>query len=322
MKKIVAIVLMIMFTLPGLKAQMPGPYAHVDQMVWVVKDLNEVVRGWKQLGFNSFYNVGYVDALQGSISLARFGEADIVFIQPGSNNKPLAAFLEKNGDGVFSLAHRFANYNELKDEVERLKSKGIGVLNQGSIDTGEGMIYYAFMDTMGKGKYVLGLVAGFDPHQELNAQAPYGGKFTQYAFAVENPEPVSKFWAKVGLPVMDITHPGLKESRYYGKPADFDMNLGWQRHGDVTYEWCIPLKGPTVYHDHIKKHGEGVQHIGINVPDIDQVIKKWEDLGYKVAQSGAWGEKGKPGSGRYAYIDTDEIGGLMVELLWNYKAVN
>ena len=42
--------------------------------------------------------------------------------------------------------------------------------------------------------------------------------------------------------------------------------------------------------------------------------------GYKVAQSGGWGEAGKPGSGRFTYIDTDSIGGVLIELLWNYRA--
>jgi hypothetical protein len=36
-------------------------------------------------------------------------------------------------------------------------------------------------------------------------------------------------------------------------------------------------------------------------------------------QGGAWGEKGKPGWGRFAYQDTHPIGGVDVELLWNYR---
>ena len=95
------------------------------------------------------------------------------------------------------------------------------------------------------------------------------------------------------------------------------MNLGWQRHGKVVYEWCIPLKPPTVYADFIKNHGEGIQHFGMATKDIDKSIQQFENLGFSVSQSGGWGQKGKPGSGRFAYINLESIGGETIELLWN-----
>jgi hypothetical protein len=55
------------------------------------------------------------------------------------------------------------------------------------------------------------------------------------------------------------------------------------------------------------------------VPDIDAAARAWEAVGVKVVQSGAWGEKGKPGSGRFAYVDTSTVGGVTVELLWNQR---
>ena len=97
------------------------------------------------------------------------------------------------------------------------------------------------------------------------------------------------------------------------------MNLGWQRHGTVPFEWCIPVDGPTVYRDHIASHGEGFHHIGLRADNLDSLVEKWKSLGVSVSQSGAWGEKDKPGSGRYAYVDTDSIGGIAVELLWSFR---
>jgi hypothetical protein len=34
---------------------------------------------------------------------------------------------------------------------------------------------------------------------------------------------------------------------------------------------------------------------------------------------GTWGEKDKPGSGRYEYINLEDAGGVTMELLWNFK---
>jgi hypothetical protein len=118
---------------------------------------------------------------------------------------------------------------------------------------------------------------------------------------------------------MTYTHGGLRDLEYRGQPGKFDQELGWQRHGKVAYEWIKPLAGPTVYEDSLKVHGEGFHHFGIDVPDMDQAIASWKKLGYKVSQAGGWGEAGKKGSGRFAYIDTEAAGGMTIELLWNQR---
>jgi hypothetical protein len=136
---------------------------------------------------------------------------------------------------------------------------------------------------------------------------------------VREHEPASKFWAKLGWPEMSVTHGPLSETTYMGKPAEFDAKLGWQRHGKVVYEWILPLKGPSAWHDHLQKHGEGFHHLGVNVENMDAAIAEWERAGFRNAQAGAWGEKGKKGSGRFAYLTSAAAGGIDVELLWNYR---
>jgi hypothetical protein len=176
------------------------------------------------------------------------------------------------------------------------------------------------MDTREKGKYYLGFVM-----DERTSNHTFTGKndlnmrFSQYAFAIKDDQPVSSFWTSAGLPALEITHAEVWDKAYFGKPANFDMNLGWQRHGSVVYEWCIPLAGPTVYADHMRLHGEGIQHFGFAVEDIDQAIDYFKQKGFQISQSGGWGEKGKAGSGRFAYVDLNKIGGMTIELLWNYK---
>lgn len=51
-------------------------------------------------------------------------------------------------------------------------------------------------------------------------------------------------------------------------------------------------------------------------------MAEWKDLGFPASQSGAWGEEGKPGSRRFTYMDTDSIGGVAIELLWNFTPPN
>ena len=54
------------------------------------------------------------------------------------------------------------------------------------------------------------------------------------------------------------------------------------------------------------------------VDDLSKSIAALEKLGYHVHQSGAWGDVGKPGSGQYAYMDTDSAGGVSLELVGSY----
>lgn len=305
--------------------QLPDCYKKVDRVVWVVQDLNQVVKGWKDLGFRDFINYGMVplrmEGRQVNVYMAsgNLGGAHITWIQPNSGDHVFSRFLESNGDGAFALMHRVGSIKALDSEVNRLKGTGVEVLARGDVETDAGKVSFVMMDTREKGKYVLGLLEGPDDLSETSGNNEVGLDFSQFAFAIRNPKPVSKYWEKLGFPAMEVT-PGTSWGKeYYGEPADFEMNLGWQRHGNIVYEWCIPLRGPTVYHDHIEKYDEGIQHFGFGVPDMDEAIAFFESKGYRISMSGGWGDKGKPGSGRFAYVDTEQIGGETIELLWSYK---
>jgi methylmalonyl-CoA/ethylmalonyl-CoA epimerase len=208
----------------------------------------------------------------------------------------------------------------LDREIARLKALGVGVIADTPIDGGPARL--VFFDTAQQGKYALGLI--YSPAGEYTgslaapAVKPNARRVSQYAFVVRDMPAVSRYWAHLGLPEMSFTHPKLWDLRYHGKPGDFDANLGWQKHGDVQYEWIQPTKGPTTYMDHMNRYGEGIHHIAFAVPDIDREEAEWSNAGFPTSQSGAWGDRDQPGYGRYAYQDTHGIGGTEVELLWNY----
>jgi hypothetical protein len=175
---------------------------------------------------------------------------------------------------------------------------------------------YVIFDTQTGGKYTLGV---YWMPQEAPPAPATARKVTQFAFIVKDDAPVSKYWAKLGWPEMSITHPDLHHLEYQGKPGDFKSRLGWMRHGKVVYEWIMPEKGPSTWHDHLNRHGEGMHHMAFNVDDMDQAIAEWNKGGFATLMSGAWGEPGKKGYGRFAYMDTQAAGGIDIELLWNYR---
>jgi len=253
---------------------------------------------------------------------ANLGGAHITWIQPLDENSLFAKFHSEYGDGAMSLVHRFSDELDWPSEMMRLDQLGIEPLDEVMITTEYGDLIYVFMDTQEEGKYILGYSIGNEDEKiyaQLTDENLHNMKINQYAFAIREYKPVSEFWAKLGQPEFQINHPELGDMHYYGEPTDHSLIQGWQKHGTVSYEWCIPVKPPIVYDDHIKQHGEGIHHLAFSVDDMDQVLTDYEEKGYVNSMGGTWGEKGKSGSGRYEYIDLEEAGGVTVELLWNYK---
>lgn len=310
-----------------LYAQTDAIFTNVDHVLWVVKEMKPVIKGWNSIGFTSYRDLKTVSCIKHGFkderanikaAEAALGGLNVLWIQPINGDDILARHLAKNGEGAVALIHRVTDQKQLDALVSELAKVNIGKIATYTFETKNGNLKYTIMDSYEQGKYYLGFVI-----DERTGLAPLSGEnhlnltFNQFAFAIREAQPISDFWESAGLPPLEITHTDVWEKAYFSKPANFDMNLGWQRHGRIVYEWCIPLKPPTVYDDHIRMHGEGIQHFGFGTSDIDAAMKFFTDKGYKVSMSGGWGEKGKDGSGRFAYIDLSKIGGMTIELLWN-----
>ena len=253
--------------------------------------------------------------------VARLGDVIVDLVQPLDGDSPFGKFRQRHGQGVFALLHRVPTDASLDQEIVRLRALGVGVLASRQLNGGAAR--YVLFDTEAQGKYVLGLI--YAPAGEYTGSLaapgakPNAKRVSQYAFVVRDMPAVSRYWAHLGFPEMSFTHPRLWDQRYHGQPGDFDANLGWQKHGQIEYEWIQPTKGPTIYMDHMAKRGEGIHHIAFAVSDIEREEAEWSKAGFPTSQSGAWGDRDRPGYGRYAYQDMHGIAGADVELLWNFR---
>jgi catechol 2,3-dioxygenase-like lactoylglutathione lyase family enzyme len=308
----------------------PDCYKDVDQVLWVISDLDRTISDYAKLGFTEVFDMGEVEVvsetsgnrMHARMARANLGGAIVDWIEPGEGNSVFHDFHDGYGDGAMALVHRFPDRKSLKREVNRLEDLGIGLLDEIRIDAGVETLHFFLEETAGEGKYTLGFTYGDNGLQsagQLHPDNRHSMKINQYAFAIRDPGPVSDFWQKIGLPPLEINHPELGNTKYYGELVDHRLIQGWQRHGSVAYEWCIPVKPPIVYEDHIRLHGEGIHHLAFTVADMDRVLDDYTSRGFVVSMGGTWGEEGKPGSGRYEYIDLEASGGVTMELLWNYK---
>jgi catechol 2,3-dioxygenase-like lactoylglutathione lyase family enzyme len=282
-----------------ISGPLPDLYRTVDTIVWVLEKPDDSVAAWRKAGI-----VQVQDRTDNAI-MGQFGDVRCLWVRPG--------FAGRRTEGVLGLLHAVPDVAALDAEVERIRGLGVGVLKRGRLPKGTGD--FVLFDTVRDGKYAVGLVR----HERPPDTAGAAHKVSQFAFIVKDHGPVSKYWARLGWPELSVTEPSLSEMTYQGGPSSFGAKLGWQRHGKVVYEWILPVAGPSAWHDHLRRTGEGFHHFGINVPDMDAALTAWKQAGFTNVQAGAWGEKGKKGSGRFAYLSYAEAGGVDVELLWNYK---
>ena len=322
-----AVTLLALAPGPPASAELPDLYRSVASVHWVVADLGAVRQGWEKLGFPPARDLGEVALSvthRGTSGTARIRVAvadlaglEVAWIEPVDDVGAFAEFRARHGSGIMSLNHRVSSLEEIDREVSRLGALGVGVLQRSDAGSRPVLPSTAYMDTGEKGRYVLGLVLGSAAGSASpGPKAPHGLTLSQLAFVARDLEAVSAFWRGLGFPAIEVTHGPLRDPVYRGQPGRFDQELGWQRHGSVVYEWVRPLAGPSVYDEFLESHGEGVHHLGFDVPDLDAALAAWTPLGFPPAQSGGWGEAGKKGSGRFAYVDTDPVGGALLELLW------
>ena len=139
----------------------------------------------------------------------------------------------------------------------------------------------------------------------------------QIAFVVEDLDrTVKNYYHLFGIgPWTFYTYekPFVPHMSRHGEPADYAMRIALSYFGDMRVELIEQLHGDTVYQEFAQEHGYGIQHLGVLVDDMEQAITQAEAAGIAMVQDGAG--FGPDGDGHYAYLDTQELIGTMIELI-------
>lgn len=106
----------------------------------------------------------------------------------------------------------------------------------------------------------------------------------------------------------------LKIMKRNGKKAEFGMISAVANLGSLRLELVKPLKGDMVYNEFVKKYGyDKVQHLGIVVDNIEEALKTVRKAGIEITMEGSG--YGLDGDGYFAYLDTEELIGITLELM-------
>jgi catechol 2,3-dioxygenase-like lactoylglutathione lyase family enzyme len=122
--------------------------------------------------------------------------------------------------------------------------------------------------------------------------------------AVKDMEKAVKYYESVGIGPFKSFPPLRDFFKYIVKEAQI---------GPVSLQLVQPPSDEeSMYGEFLKQRGEGVQHLGFVVDDIDAAEATLRKLGLRVTETGRRAD----GSG-FTYFDTDAIGGVTLEIRQN-----
>ena len=107
--------------------------------------------------------------------------------------------------------------------------------------------------------------------------------------------------------------PPLRNVTYYGRPASYRVRVALAQTESVVIELIQFLEGDSIHRDFLAAKGEGIEHVGVYVANLDEPLTRLRNQGLTVLQSADG--LGALGDGRYAYLDTRFTLGTILELI-------
>jgi len=118
------------------------------------------------------------------------------------------------------------------------------------------------------------------------------------------------FLTTLGLGPFEVTTATHPAARVKGKTRSYEVRLGLSQQGPIQLELIEYQKGETIQKDFLDEKGEGLHHILFMVNNLENALEKFKAKGVDVLQEDRF-----VGGGGLAYMGTDKIGGIIVELV-------
>lgn len=142
------------------------------------------------------------------------------------------------------------------------------------------------------------------------------GQMAQVGFVVHDlVKTIANYEKTVGIGPFAIVDFIPEKSYIKDRKGDIELKIGIaQLTPTLSIELIQVVNGEPYHKDFLEEHGEGVQHLGFITDEYDQVLERARTLDIDVLM---WAETDVPGMGhvRGAYFDTDELIGVLVEII-------
>lgn len=133
----------------------------------------------------------------------------------------------------------------------------------------------------------------------------------QLGFVVSDIEKACEYYtSKLGIgPFTILDEIDMGGAILRGKPISTKIKVAFAKSGEVELEFIQPLEGDNLYTEFLAKKGEGIHHVAFQIEDMDAALAEFSRKGLEPVFHHDMGFM------KFAYFDTSEFGGLMLELL-------
>ena len=106
------------------------------------------------------------------------------------------------------------------------------------------------------------------------------------------------------------------KSWYKGKASPLHLRISRTMWGAMEFELLQPLQGESIHRDFLESHGEGLQHLGCDVTNYDEVVQMMHKAGFKQEMALETYVPRRDCFSKASYFDTGRIGGVLIEVMW------
>ena len=146
--------------------------------------------------------------------------------------------------------------------------------------------------------------------KKTKEKSPFS-QIDQVGVIVRDLDRAVKYYSSLGIGPFESLDLARTERTVYGKPAEGIRNRSRvARMGSVQFELLQPVSGDSVQKEFLEKRGEGINHLGFLVDDLEKEVDRLTARGFTVISSVRYSD-----GGGVAYFDTDRIGGVLFELI-------
>ncbi len=141
---------------------------------------------------------------------------------------------------------------------------------------------------------------------------------TQIGVIVRNMEKAVNFYSRIfGLgPFSPISDLVPDKSWYKGEIHPVHLRVSRAKWGAMEFELIQPVAGKSIHQDFLDAYGEGVNHLGIEAGNYEEIVAMMNRAGFEVLQAlevflpqhNCWGKA--------TFFDTRSIGGFVTEVMW------
>jgi len=98
-------------------------------------------------------------------------------------------------------------------------------------------------------------------------------------------------------------------------PSPLKLKMGKAAWGEIELELIQPLEGRSLHKNFLEAHGEGLQHLGFDVPNYDEMFDNFIRAGFQPLMRAETNYAVYGGYLKACYFDTHRIGGIIFEIL-------